>query len=54
MPAADRPRWTASTKVVPMPHIGSRTNAPGLVNASITRAARAGSILPGCRIDSGR
>ena len=30
-PSPSRPRWTASTRVVPIPHIGSATRSPGLV-----------------------
>jgi hypothetical protein len=31
IPTARRPAWTASTSVVPIPHIGSSTRSPGLV-----------------------
>src|SRR4029077_7036075 len=54
MPRPSRPRWTASTRVVPMPHIGSATRSPGLVWRLIAVAAVAGSTFAGWAVDSGR
>jgi hypothetical protein len=46
-PTALRPPWTASTSVVPVPAIGSRTMSPGRVYSAIRAAAKSGAIRAG-------
>jgi hypothetical protein len=49
-------RWSvaASTRVVPMPHMGSATNPPGGQYSATSRWASSGSILPGWLLEPGR
>src|SRR5215213_7666876 len=53
-PTARRPKAAASTRVVPIPHMGSTTSPLGGQYSAISWRASSGSILPGWRLEAGR